>query len=202
MAVQIRGRVRDKNSGEGMPEVLVSNGEHVVKTGADGSYALRAEVGIHPFVWVSLPDGFRATERFYRTVPATDEQIDFALVPSPERGRSDFRLAQITDTHVEEEAGARSSREVLAQDLQELVEQVKPLLEQLGDRERWGDYLEELGIDVEELREAIEEKDWDALAEQMEPLMERFNQEGGKWREKFQKDGEKFEFKFRLRRGA
>ena len=126
MAVQIQGKIYNKNSGEGIPSVLVSNGEQVVQTGEDGSYELSAEVGIHPFVWVSLPVGMRASGRFYQAVPEADSQVHFALLPAPERSRTDFRLAQITDTHVEGEEGGRSSGEMLARDLRQLVDRDRP----------------------------------------------------------------------------
>jgi outer membrane protein assembly factor BamB/predicted MPP superfamily phosphohydrolase len=126
MAVQIRGKVYNQDSGEGVSEVLVSNGEQVVRTAGDGSYLLPAEVGIHPFVWVSLPAGMRASERFYQAVPGEEGEIDFALLPAPERGRPDFSLVQITDTHVEGEKEGRSSGEMLARDLVQLVDQARP----------------------------------------------------------------------------
>ena len=132
--MRIQGKLRDKTSGEGLAEVLVSNGQHVVRTGADGGYVLQAEVGTHLFVWVSVPDGFRPVDRFYQAVPEKDGELDFDLVPAPERSRRSFRLVQVTDTHVEEGEGGRSSRDVLSQDLQELVRQARPdLIVHSGD---------------------------------------------------------------------
>lgn len=124
--MQIRGKVRDKASGQGMENVLVSNGEHVVSTDGDGSYVLQAEHGTHPFVWVSTPDGFTADDRFYGIVDEAGGDLDFDLTPAPEREGRSFRLAQITDTHLEAEAGGRSSKEVLIQALRELESQAEP----------------------------------------------------------------------------
>jgi len=126
VAVKIEGKVYNKDSGEGVGGALVSNGEQVVRAEEDGSYVLAVEVGIHPFVWVSLPAGMRPAERFYQAVPEADGEVDFALLPAPERSRSDFRLAQITDTHVEGEEGGRSCGKMLSRDLRELVAQAHP----------------------------------------------------------------------------
>ena len=87
---------------------------------------MAAEVGIHPFVWVSMPAGMRPAGRFYRALSEAEGEVDFALLPAPERARSDFSLAQITDTHVEGEEEGRSCAEMLSRDLRELVEQVSP----------------------------------------------------------------------------
>ncbi len=78
MALQIGGTVRHQASGEGLGNVLISNGEHVVSTEGDGSYVLQAELGTHAFVWVSTPDGFRAADRFYRVVSEAGG-LDFNL---------------------------------------------------------------------------------------------------------------------------
>ena len=139
MTVQVQGKLRDKTSGEGVGEVLVSNGEHVVRTGADGGYVLQAEAGTHSFVWVSVPDGFRPVDHFYQAVPEKDGELDFDLVSAPERSRRSFRLVQVTDTHVEEGQGRRSSSDVLSQDLQELVRQSRPdLIVHSGDLTQLG----------------------------------------------------------------
>lgn len=83
-----------------MAGVAVSNGEHVVRTGRDGSYQLPVEPGGHAFAWVVTPDGFRPVESFYRAVADPDQALDFDLVPAPERLRRSFRLAHITDLHL------------------------------------------------------------------------------------------------------
>ena len=83
-----------------MAEVAISNGEHVVRTGRDGSYELPLEPGGHAFVWVVTPDGFRPADSFYRAVSDPDQAVDFDLVPAPERIRPSFRLAHITDLHL------------------------------------------------------------------------------------------------------
>jgi len=83
------------------------------------------------------------------------------------------------------------------QDFEGLGEQVELWLEQLPDRGNWQERLEGMGIDTEELLEMIESQDWEGLAGQMEELMERASEEGEKWRERMEKNGNRFEFRFR-----
>ncbi len=107
-----------------------------------------------------------------------------------ERGRS-FRMPE-------------DLRELLENgDWEGLSEKMEPLLDQLEEGDL-GERFERLGLDIDELREAIEEQDLERLAEQLKPLMERFEErmerEGGKWRERMEKnrkDGNRFEFRFR-----
>jgi len=100
--IQITGIVANE-SGEGIANVLVSNGERVVRTDAAGRYEIEAEPGVHSFVTVSVPDTHRIRENFYRRVPETDAALDFALQSAPERSNKKFTMAQITDTHVRTE---------------------------------------------------------------------------------------------------
>ena len=83
-----------------MAGVAVSNGEHMVRTGPDGSYQLPVEPGGHAFVWMATPDGFRPAGTFFRAVSDPGPAVDFDLVAAPERSRRSFRLAHITDLHL------------------------------------------------------------------------------------------------------
>ena len=83
-----------------MAGVAVSNGEHMVRTGPDGSYRLPLDPGEHAFVWVVTPEGFRPANRFFRALSARSGTVDFDLVPAPGRSRRRFRLAHITDLHL------------------------------------------------------------------------------------------------------
>jgi hypothetical protein len=75
-------------NGRGLAGVRVSDGVSVVRTGADGSYALIAD-GSQPFVFVSTPAGWQparnasGTARFYQPIAAggSDMRADFALAP-------------------------------------------------------------------------------------------------------------------------
>ncbi len=122
MHLTIRGKVRAKTTFQGLPQVLVSNGQQVARTASDGTYELQADPDSHPFVWVSQPAGFRTDGPFFRTVPEREDAINFDLIAAPERAENRFRLVQITDTHVEEHTPV----EVLRQDLQDLIAQTRP----------------------------------------------------------------------------
>ena len=65
MTIEVRGRVMEDLSGRGLGGILVSNGEQIVQTDEEGRYALAVEPGAHRFVFVTVPDGFRATSEFY-----------------------------------------------------------------------------------------------------------------------------------------
>ncbi len=104
--MRILGKVRDSSSAAGMAGVAVSNGEHMVRTGPDGSYQLPLEPGGHAFVWMVTPEGFRPANRFFRALSARTRTVDFELTAAPERRRRWFRLAHITDLHL---AGKKKS---------------------------------------------------------------------------------------------
>ena len=103
MTLSIQGKVTCTETDRGLADVLVSNGEHVVKTGTDGSYRIAAEQGVHRFVFVSTPAGYRSDDT-YRSVPTADGEFDFGLTPAPERSAGSFRFIQITDSHVGKDA--------------------------------------------------------------------------------------------------
>ncbi len=125
MSLQIRGKVLDRTTGTGLSEVLVSNGEHVVPTRADGTYALEVDPNIHLFIWVSQPTGFRSDGPFYRETPTEEGELDFELVPATSRAARRFCLAQITDTHVTV-GDLRTPSEVWSQSLAAVVTQAQP----------------------------------------------------------------------------
>ena len=130
MSLLVRGQVRDVSSGCGIPDVCVSNGESVLRTDEDGRYVLEADPEGHRFVQITVPDRFRPRETFFLRADvwsAAPDGVDFALEPAPDRARTSFVLAQITDTHVvEEERRGLSNTEWLAEDLRRLVEMAGP----------------------------------------------------------------------------
>jgi len=101
-----------------------------VRTEGDGRYVLEADLEGHRFVQITVPDGFRPRETFFVRADiwsAAPDDVDFALEPAPERTRPNFVLAQITDTHVEEEERRRHpNTEWLREDLRRLVEASGP----------------------------------------------------------------------------
>lgn len=146
MTIEIRGRVMDEPSGRGLCGVLVSNGEQIVQTDEEGRYALVVELEAHRFVFVTVPDGFRATSEFYSSTRNwTDAQdgVDFGLESVPERAVRRFTLVQITDTHVVTEGEMLTSGEVLAEALQRLVREADPdLIVVSGDLTNRGELAE------------------------------------------------------------
>lgn len=146
MTFPVEGQIRDASSDRAIENVPVSNGEHVVRTDAAGRYALEISPGGHRFVFVSVPDGFRPGEGFYRsTIGWTREQrgVDFDLKPTPEQGHRPFSMAHISDTHVVLDEG-QIQGETLSQDLRQLEREAHPdLIVASGDLTDWGT-LEEL----------------------------------------------------------
>ena len=133
MTIRIRGRIYEEMSGRGLSGVPVSNGESIVQTDAQGWYTLEVDPEAHRFLFVTVPDGFRPYENFFQstsTWTASQENIHFKLVPLPKRANRTF--AHIADTHVGSgfllgvEKVHRPSGTVLAQDLQQLVEEASP----------------------------------------------------------------------------
>jgi hypothetical protein len=87
-----------RDSGErGVGGVSVSNQHEVVKTAEDGSYSLpRTGYGI---VFVSLPDGYAATDSFWQAVSsAAAGRADFALTARP--APDTFSFIHASDPHV------------------------------------------------------------------------------------------------------
>ena len=146
MTIPIEGQVREASSGRAIENVPVSNGEHVVRTDSAGRYALEISPGGHRFVFVTVPDGFRPGEAFFRsTLGWTREQrgVDFELERLPDGSRRTFSMAHISDTHVELDE-CRIQGETLSQDLRQLEREANPdLIVASGDLTDWGT-LEEL----------------------------------------------------------
>ena len=155
MAIEVRGRVMEDLSGRVLGGVLVSNGEQIVQTDEEGRYALAVEPEAHRFVFVTVPDGFRATSGFYsstRNWMGAQDGVDFWLEPAPERAARQFTLVQITDTHVVTEGEMLTSGEVLAEALQQLVREADPdMIVASGDLTNRGELAE-----LSRFREAVE----------------------------------------------
>jgi predicted phosphodiesterase len=120
-----------RDAGEaGIPGVVVSDQHTVVASDKDGRYALEVESQGEATVSVSLPDGWSASSRFWRTIgaaPPSAPQADFGLVRrhaggAPDRGvdqASDgtpFTFLHASDTHLDRESlpRLRRLREIVA----------------------------------------------------------------------------------------
>ncbi len=142
MTIQIRGRVIDEGSQQGLTGVSVSNGEQIVQTDGDGLYELTVESSTQRFVFITVPDGFSAQDGYYHSTldwSEAQDGVNFRLSPSPDRARSSFTLAQITDTHIVTEDDTHTSGPVLAQALRQIEQEAKPdLIFASGDLTDWG----------------------------------------------------------------
>ena len=122
----VGGRVRNGISGEGMAGVLVSNGEQVVPSGADGSYFLQARSGEPTLAWVVVPEGFSASGSFYAHIRSPGDSADFELVPAPRPSNGRFKVVQVSDFHLGKLAGNGHGRDDLAEDLRQIAAREDP----------------------------------------------------------------------------
>ena len=78
--MRIHGTVYDETE-SGIPAVLVSNGEEVVRTDSKGGYEIIAEPGVHTFIFVSVPDMYRPAHTFYQPIPSSAKKpLSFTLI--------------------------------------------------------------------------------------------------------------------------
>ena len=72
-----------RDSGEpGLPEVVVSDGEKVIRTSATGEYQFRIRVDENPhhrFVVVTRPTGFRPTAAFFHRIPFDESETKYTV---------------------------------------------------------------------------------------------------------------------------
>ena len=110
-----RNGVRDANE-PGLPSVVVSNQDAVVRT--DGSGAFRLPPGGQGTVFVSVPDGYSVVGPFWRSVGDSAAPVQFGLDPAA-RVR-DFTFVHSSDTHISPASVDRTRR------LRALVDSLKP----------------------------------------------------------------------------
>jgi hypothetical protein len=95
-------------------DVIVSNQQDVVRTGADGRYTLpSAGYGV---VFASVPDGYAPSRSFWRTPAAGRADIGFVTRPA----KAEFTFVHASDTHVSAQSLPRLQR------LRAIVETHKP----------------------------------------------------------------------------
>ncbi len=101
MILPITGQVNHSHTGRGLEGILVSNGEHVVKTNEAGRFNLKVDPVLHHFIFVCMASGYKASTWFHRCNDLVEgTRVDFVLMPD---GRSDarqFKLAHVTDLHI------------------------------------------------------------------------------------------------------
>ena len=126
--VDANGNGRMDDGEHGLAGVAVSDQVNVVVTDHDGHYALRSDAATSTGIaFVSVPDGYRATDSFFYTVAASNTPasgapgatpIDFALSHAP-LARS-FTFVHASDTHISATSVGRTAR------LRALVDSIKP----------------------------------------------------------------------------
>ncbi|MDR2982791.1 MAG: hypothetical protein LBV12_11160, partial [Puniceicoccales bacterium] len=95
---QANGTIRLAPDNSPMAGVLVTDGNHVVKTDNTGRFTLPAEDGTR-FISITTPAGFRPTKQFFQRYSGKDTAYDFALEKSP-HPQTEFRFIQIADSEL------------------------------------------------------------------------------------------------------
>ncbi|MEO7455723.1 MAG: metallophosphoesterase [Gemmatimonadaceae bacterium] len=106
-----------RDAGErGLAGIAVSNQDAVVVTNALGKFTLPARAG--SIVFVSVPDGHRASGAFWRAMPGDDTPLSFGLVRAT--APRTFSFVHASDTHIAPDNVARVAR------LRTLVDSIHP----------------------------------------------------------------------------
>ena len=131
--IYLGGTVVDP-AGRGIEGVAVSNGELIERTDAAGAYEIEAQPGIHRFLTVTCPEGFRPADSHFRRIRRVENgTFRFELTPLGEpSGR--FAAAHITDLHLTTGEDGRHRRpgdnlaspDLLAGDIAEVEEELSP----------------------------------------------------------------------------
>lgn len=102
------GTVVERSGDRPVPDVVVSDGIHVVRTGADGAFVLPDDTDAQ-HVWVSVPSAHRAfAPGWYADVRRHGMgPLRLVLEPRAEPVRDGCRFVQVTDLHVSVDGGAR-----------------------------------------------------------------------------------------------
>lgn len=131
--IYLSGTVVD-SAGKGIEGVAVSNGELVERTDAGGAYEIEAQPGIHRFLTVTCPEGFRPADSHFRRIRGEENgTFHFELTRLGEPS-SRFAAAHITDLHLitgedwhRQGPGFNlASPEILAGDIAEVEQALSP----------------------------------------------------------------------------
>ena len=129
----VRGRVIQKETGEGMSGIAVSNGWAITLTRDDGAFELDVDLTRYPFVFLNTPSGFRPADSFYRRIDTPEDAQDFVqfdLIPDPSRRKAELRLAAVSDAHIvlddKQQGVSIVSTEEVLQDLSQVIRECRP----------------------------------------------------------------------------
>ncbi len=85
---------------KGIKDIRVSDGLHVVETNANGTYNLKGS-SITRFIFITVPAGYKTTQKHFLPVQTKNESYNFGLLPFPATANK-TRFIQITDTETYE----------------------------------------------------------------------------------------------------
>ena len=96
--VQLSGTVVDAE-GQGVAGIAVANGELVICTDAAGAYEIEVRAGVHRFLSITIPQGYRSSDGYFRRLRDGERHYVFTL-QTLEDSSTQFSVAHITDLHV------------------------------------------------------------------------------------------------------
>ena len=92
-----------------LPDVMVSDGERVARTGQDGAFSFSFQIPAethHRFVFVTRPTGYASTNSFFLRIPfdapETEYVAAFGFVEDPKARRDSFSFVTTSDTQFSE----------------------------------------------------------------------------------------------------
>lgn len=104
LQASLKGRVFSEANQTGLAKIAVSDGLNVVLTDADGHFELPGNPKTR-FVFITVPAGYKTSQRNYLKVADGISSYDFGLLPFPTSAKTDTRFIQITDTETYEDNG-------------------------------------------------------------------------------------------------
>ncbi|NRF41000.1 PQQ-binding-like beta-propeller repeat protein [Pedobacter foliorum] len=94
-----KNKLADLNE-RGMPNVAVSDGQNVLSTDKEGNFNLPGHSKTR-FIFITVPAGYKLTDKHYIKVAGTDKAYDFGLVEDPTSAGASVKMLQITDTETD-----------------------------------------------------------------------------------------------------
>lgn len=96
---QNRNKIADIEE-KGMPGVSVSDGQNVLHTDADGKFVLPGHAKTR-FIFITLPSGYRLSDKHYLKVEGTEKAYNFGVIPDPLSAGQSVKMLTITDTETD-----------------------------------------------------------------------------------------------------
>ena len=113
------GNGRREINESGLRDVEVTNGETIIRSGAEGDYRFQFNVEEYRLIYVTLPNGFRTTSPWYQLIDqdgtGTEYTFDFGLQRDPASLKQDFSFLVTADSQFASAEEGRLLREDMAQ---------------------------------------------------------------------------------------